>query len=91
MKWVKYNYLEIDTKLGQKIPFYNEHLENARQNGHTSLYSWVTSLYKEFKSQSTVGRIIGVGQKTISNWLRRAGIPTRPKGGANNVLYRTLN
>jgi hypothetical protein len=85
MQWDKYNYLAIDTQFGQKIPFYNEHLENARANGHNSLYDWVTSLYKELQSQTAVGKIIGVHQKTISNWLRRAGLPTRPKGGANNV------
>jgi hypothetical protein len=91
MVWEKYPYLADDKQLGKKIAFYPEHLENAQRNGHDTLFSWVTSLYNDLQSQAEVGKVIGVTQRTISHWLRSAGVPTRPKGGANNVKKRSLH
>jgi hypothetical protein len=90
MRHETYIYLDADKKLGQKIPFYYDHLKKVQKLGYASLYNWLVASYAETGSQARTASILGVDQCTIGNWLRRAGIPTNPRGGANNVKEKKI-
>lgn len=43
--------------------------------------------YKEVLSTTKVGERIGVNRKTISKWLKKAGIPLQPIGGIKGSVH----
>lgn len=90
-KQVKYVYLNIDKRLSPKcINYYYEHLTKARDMGFPSLYDWLVATYKKTGSQTRTASILGVDQRTIGHWLKCAGIPIKPRGGANNVKEKKI-
>lgn len=70
------DYAEEDRILlnGRGIRGYTELLEKAQNAGYNSLLGYIQVLYREYASSKEVGKIIGVSDTSIRNWMRAVNL-----------------
>lgn len=81
-------YLRADEPLGERIAYYYDHLENARNAGHDCLSDWVRRLHTEKGGKaSDVASAIGVTYGTVLKWFRNLCLPVRQRGGRDPMSH----
>lgn len=87
-RYENYVYLKKDEPLGASVAYYYDHLENAREAGHSCLADWVRALHAEHGGKaSKVGQVLGLSYGTVTKWFYNLCLPVRQKGGKDPMSH----
>lgn len=86
-----YVYEKDDRILGQKISYYYDFLDKARDAGYSCFADWIFALYMEYGSASGTAAVLGVTYATVNRWIRRLGLTPRGRGGNQRAEHPHKN